>query len=326
MRAEIDIDIESIKDRSLFTAILNDIIPDTYKELHGFHKYWGKKPVEILGKIIEEFTNEGSIILDPFLGSGLVSKECLRLNRKFVGIDINPFSIEHTKFINNLPSHKDYIEAIENIKDEVEESINSTYKTISGEVLSHILWENEEVVKIWKKSRNRRVEVDLEDYKAFHAERYVSRNIRDIKLFDNSRINTKKNFSINDLISNRNLRNIDILIDSIKKQKSTVIPSLLLTLTSSIGQMTKMVFAIENRANRTSSKVEVGSWAIGYWRPKKHFEINVFNCFLSKSSKLTKVLKQNLKQEVNPFSSNIESIKTNKLVLVNDDCLNSLKK
>jgi hypothetical protein len=57
--------------------------------------------------------------------------------------------------------------------------------------------------------------------------------------------------------------------------------------------MSSMVFAITNRGktkNQISKKIEVGSWVIGYWRPELHFEINVWNCFESKATKLYKAL------------------------------------
>lgn len=49
----------------------------------------------------------------------------------------------------------------------------------------------------------------------------------------------------------------------------------------------------ESKKNRGNLKkdVEVGSWVIGYWKPKLHFEINVWNCFENRARKLSKTLK-----------------------------------
>jgi len=98
--------------RSLFPTLVTPTnvadleSPETYTGLAGFHKYWGKKPVESSSCLIENCTGEGDIVLDPFLGSGLISRECLKRNRRFIGVDINPFSIEHAFFLFNLPSKK----------------------------------------------------------------------------------------------------------------------------------------------------------------------------------------------------------------------------
>jgi DNA modification methylase len=48
------------------------ITPQGYRGLAAFHKYWGKKPVEYWTYLIENLTREKEVVLDPFLGSGLV--------------------------------------------------------------------------------------------------------------------------------------------------------------------------------------------------------------------------------------------------------------
>ena len=97
-----DVDTKTVEDISK---------PNTYKGIHSFHKYWGKKPIESIAYFIQNYTNESDIIFDPFLGSGLISSECLSRNRRFIGIDLNPFSIVHTNFILDLPNPDLYIKA-----------------------------------------------------------------------------------------------------------------------------------------------------------------------------------------------------------------------
>ena len=54
--------------------------------------------------------------------------------------------------------------------------------------------------------------------------------------------------------------------------------------------MSKMVFTIINRNKNNKldikKKYEVGSWVIGYWRPKKFFEINVWQVFEGRAIRL----------------------------------------
>lgn len=49
-----------------------------------------QKPEKLLAKLILASSNEGDIVLDPFLGSGSTSVAAKKLNRKYVGIEQNP--------------------------------------------------------------------------------------------------------------------------------------------------------------------------------------------------------------------------------------------
>lgn len=49
-----------------------------------------EKPVELMKMIIENATNEGDTILDPFMGSGTTGVACVQTGRNFIGIEIDP--------------------------------------------------------------------------------------------------------------------------------------------------------------------------------------------------------------------------------------------
>lgn len=49
-----------------------------------------EKPVKLLEILIKVNSNEGDVILDPFMGSASTGVASLRLNRKFIGCDISP--------------------------------------------------------------------------------------------------------------------------------------------------------------------------------------------------------------------------------------------
>ena len=52
-----------------------------------FGKHTKKKPLDLLERIILASTNEGDLILDPFMGSATTGVAALKHNRKFVGIE-----------------------------------------------------------------------------------------------------------------------------------------------------------------------------------------------------------------------------------------------
>ena len=56
-----------------------------------------QKPVDIVEKLIEASSDEGMVILDPFIGSGTTAVACKQLKRNFIGIEISP---EYCKIAN----------------------------------------------------------------------------------------------------------------------------------------------------------------------------------------------------------------------------------
>ncbi|MCB0082348.1 MAG: DNA adenine methylase [Caldilineaceae bacterium] len=283
---------------SKHAAEINPIRPAGYKGLAGFHKYWGKKPTEAWRFLIERLTEDGQVVLDPFLGSGLIAKECTDLNRRFIGFDVNPISIELTKLYLDLPSHQDLLTALAAFEEAVKPAIYQMYRLANKQIATHFLWENEEITRVWTKAGRQRIELDLsatERQKLQAQSVYQSTGVRKLRLFDNSRINSKADFALSDLFTPRALQAIDLFKHEIDKYEGNVKRALQLILSASLGQMSKMVFAVTRRGKSTGKQatgIEVGSWVIGYWRPVQHFEVNAWNCFENKAKKLLNAIAQ----------------------------------
>lgn len=64
-----------------------------------------QKPVDLCEYLIKTYTNEGDLVLDNCMGSGSTGVACKKLNRKFIGIELNSETF-------NLA--KDRIEGIDN--------------------------------------------------------------------------------------------------------------------------------------------------------------------------------------------------------------------
>lgn len=48
-----------------------------------------EKPIKLMEILIENSSNEGDLVLDPFMGSGSTGVASLNLNRKFIGIELD---------------------------------------------------------------------------------------------------------------------------------------------------------------------------------------------------------------------------------------------
>ena len=56
-----------------------------------------QKPIELMTWILENYTNSGDTILDPFMGSGTTGVACVQTGRNFIGIEIDPGYFEIAK-------------------------------------------------------------------------------------------------------------------------------------------------------------------------------------------------------------------------------------
>lgn len=63
-------------------------IKDTEKDERRVHPT--QKPVILMQKIIRGYTDEEDTIFDPFMGSGTTGVACMKLNRRFIGVEIDP--------------------------------------------------------------------------------------------------------------------------------------------------------------------------------------------------------------------------------------------
>lgn len=62
------------------------------KQIQGVEKldYATQKPVALLNRILEMFSNERSTVLDPCAGSGTVGRSAILTNRNYILFDLNP--------------------------------------------------------------------------------------------------------------------------------------------------------------------------------------------------------------------------------------------
>ena len=66
--------------------IVGGLTPKSEK-IEGGHPT--QKPIYVMEWLIERLTNEGDVVLDPFMGSGTTGVACKNLNRKFIGVELD---------------------------------------------------------------------------------------------------------------------------------------------------------------------------------------------------------------------------------------------
>jgi DNA modification methylase len=67
----------------------------TFRERAGWHAC--QMPEQLLGRIIRACSNEGDVVLDPFVGSGTTPAVAKKLRRRYIGFEISPEYTEKAK-------------------------------------------------------------------------------------------------------------------------------------------------------------------------------------------------------------------------------------
>ena len=92
------------------------------KEIPKIHPT--QKPVNVLKRLIEIFTDEGDVVIDPVAGSGSTLRACAELNRSCYGFEIKKDFYNKAK---ELMIPDDYLTRLQN---ERQININDYIKTI----------------------------------------------------------------------------------------------------------------------------------------------------------------------------------------------------
>ena len=198
-----------------------------------------------------------------------------------------------------------------------------------------LVYENGMLVEVWYKAGNGikiRDPPSLDDFS--DIENKVNGSvILNKQLIPNGRINTKEGMMVSDLFTPRNLLALSILMRKINGMKDTKIRDFFkFCFTSCTGQTSKMVFVVNNRGkikgnSRASGRREVGSWVIGYWIPKEHFEINVWNCFERRYRKILAAKKSYYDLGLNvSYANDLKGLENGyNVLLINKSCHKALR-
>lgn len=289
-----------------FDHIDYPIIAKMHPPMYLMHKYWARKPHNVVREYIEHYSKEDNIVLDPFAGSGVTAAEALKVNRKAIAFDLDPMATFITK-CTVMPIDLDEFKRIfRDISARVKPDIYRMYETscerCGGRVITtHSIWEtresldNEVLLEVWfrcpdcgDKTLHKR-EPTKDDFKRVEENRrleipfWYPKN----ELIWNTRINVRKGTRVSDLFSGRNLIALSIINNEIKKIDDEDIKLFMeFTFTSALAQASRLIPVVHGGR-------ECKSWTVrGYWVPPKHFEINAWNCFRERYKKVLRGKKQ----------------------------------
>ena len=65
--------------------IYKNIKASSHSKHYLLHRYWGRKAHNVVNEYIKNYTKKNDLVLDPFMGSGVVPIECAKMQRKVIG-------------------------------------------------------------------------------------------------------------------------------------------------------------------------------------------------------------------------------------------------
>ena len=79
------------------TTLWDDILSNNLHNEGGVSFPKGKKPEHLIKRVLEIATDEGDLVLDSFLGSGTTASVAHKMNRKWIGIEMDNQAYTHCK-------------------------------------------------------------------------------------------------------------------------------------------------------------------------------------------------------------------------------------
>ncbi|MDO8664239.1 MAG: DNA methyltransferase [Candidatus Liptonbacteria bacterium] len=275
-----------------------NIIAETHPAHYMMHKYWGRKPHNVVRDYILNFTKPGDVVLDPFMGSGVVVIESLKNNRRAIGIDLNPMACFIAQNTINDIDMEDFQESFENIYNKNYKRFAELYYTKCPNCkviipFENSIWEADQFVKI--KGTCLSCGKFIKDTDAH--DRNVLGEARDTfsKLDKRNKIFYPKNeilkfvkrngkTHLNQFFTERALVVLGSIIKDIEEIKNSNTKKLvLLCFTSMLPNVSKMIPGDKVSVNGRSG------WVISkLWAPKIHTEKNPLNSFRERFNKIKK--------------------------------------
>jgi len=275
----------------------------THTSMYLMHKYWARKPHNVVAEYIKRYSRTGEVVLDPFCGSGVTTIEALKYRRKTIATDLDPMATYITRMTIVPINLDDFEKQFEEIKKKCRKKIDSLYETTCPRckkktIATAFIWNDNKPTSIrftckcsngmkWKKAEA----LDLRKIREIEKAR-IPYWYPDNELIWNTRVNVQKGEKVSDLFTKRNLVALSIIYHEIETIKDESLREMMkFTFSSTLPQASKMVFVIRRRG-RSKGNVEkltpeVGSWATrGYWVPTEFFEINAWNCFENRFEKV----------------------------------------
>lgn len=219
------ISIEDVKKRIYNTTASNK------NALYDSHIYWSQKPYNICDILIDSFSEEGDVVFDPFLGSGVTLLQSLsnKNRRKAIGCELNEAPLFIVKTLLKDYDLKTYKKVSSEFLSKIRE-LQKYYFTecenckSHGVITSVIFDKADRAAEIEIKNINYRCtcsskctkQASNKDYQSINVE-YDLENVEDSLLIPNSKLAVYENQHISQIFTKRNFMILDKVVGIINE-------------------------------------------------------------------------------------------------------------
>ncbi len=117
---------------------INIIAARTHTPEYLLHKYWARKPHNVISYFISQLVPNEGLIIDPFCGSGVVLRESQKLNINAIGFDVNPIANLISRVLTNPPDEQRFAIEVDKILARIEQQVTAFY-TLPGGTIKYLI-------------------------------------------------------------------------------------------------------------------------------------------------------------------------------------------
>jgi len=269
------------------------ILPHAHTPMYLMHKWWARKPHNVVAEYIRNYSRENEIVLDPFCGSGVTAIEAVKLRRKAIAIDLDPMATFITRITIMPVDLAETQKTFDEIRNRVEKKIRAFYETSCPKCSKKAII----ICSIWETGKERPKQIRL--FCSFCNKRFRKNpDEKDIRLLDHIErekipywnpssvrlyypnnmpfMKKEKSETVSDLFTKRNMLAMSILYDSIDSLPDGVNKQMMKFRFTSMAHLASKLTPV--RPTRPFSSF----WPVhSYWVPPTFMESNVWLLFES---------------------------------------------